>query len=569
MIACVKTRLLNVLLLATVLAAPSAVLALTPFGIRPAGASADAITMTKRAFVAPFPYLPGEDPHQSVSIGTVTDGWAYNTVPLPLPGRTYGVLPRQFRRGLLYGTGPLIDALVAASEYVDRVYPGSVLWLGNIGQEWGGDIPWSVSHNSGRDADLAFYVTDPSGELAVPPDLLRFGSDGRSREYLGYFRFDDARNWALVKALVSSPHARVQYLFISDPLRARLLAHARSRGEPAAIVQAAARVMTQPGAHIPHDDHLHVRVHCSEFDIAGGCRELGRKRPGVELPRGARARAVRRAIEALGNSDGEVRRSAVRRLELVGETGDLGAVRARLGDESPTVRAAAVHAIATLGHERHASWLVHHWEEERDPFVREQMIAALGQLGGRDAGVFFAQVLSRPVALTVGGKPYDARLAVVDAIRRSGRAEPIHSVVALLQEPDLELRARAADTLRVLTNRDLDGLDWRQQQSAARVASAVAEWRGWLEEWQASPREVWVRDGFVRLGIPATASERVRAEKLAPHCGDERRWARENAQRTLMELTSNRPRSLEWPLEDAKAYWVRWVERNGHRLGRR
>lgn len=513
-----------------------------------------------------FPYLPDEPHGHSVSVGTVTDGRTVNAVPLIFPGRTYGVLPRQYHRDLGYGTRELLNALVAASEYVDRVHPGAILWFGNIGRRRGGDIPWSVSHNAGRDADLAFYTTDPEGNPVQPPDLLHYRANGRTREYGGYYRFDTPRNWTLVKALVVSPHAQIQYLFISDPLRDRLLDYARSRGEPAAIINRAARLMQQPGRDIPHDDHLHVRVYCSAFDRTGGCENLGRVHPGVDLHEGAAERRAERAEVMLRAGEPDTRRNAVDRLALLGGRSQLGQIRRRLSDPDPTVRAAAVDAIAGLGGDVEMGWLVAHWTDESDDLVRSRIVAAGGTLGGRAAGLLFAELLGAASPVTISGKTYDLRLDVLDATAKAARAEPTYGIVELLQSEDAALAARAASTLRLLANRAEDDFDWSQPVSPVEADLAASLWQSWLDGAADQTRDEWVAEGFALVGVPLEGGADAAAERLAGLIADQRPWLGVNAQRQLMRMSRNHPRSLEWPRTDAETYWRRWVRRNRHRL---
>lgn len=526
------------------------------------GVPASAHRIVKSHPADEFPYLPDEPAGHSVSVGTVTDGRIMNAVPLEYPGRTYGVLPRQYHRSLGYGSRELIAALVSASEYVDRVHPGSILWFGNIGRRRGGDIPWSVSHNAGRDADLAFYTTDPDGNLVQPPDLLHYRASGRSQEYGGYYRFDTPRNWTLVKALVVSPHSQVQYLFISNPLRQTLLDYARSRGEPATIIDRAARLMQQPGRDIPHDDHLHVRVYCSAFDRTGGCQNLGRVHPGVDLHDSAAARRIERAAVLLRAGEVDTRRRAVERLALLDGQSQLGLIRRRLSDPDPTVRAAAVDAIARLGDTDEMGWLVMHWEDENDDLVRSRIIAAGGALGGRTAGLLFAQLVGSAESVELAGKPYDLRLDVLDSVALSGRAEPAFGVVELLEDPDIEVARRAASTLRMLANRSEDSCDWDQNVSAIEAQLAASQWTAWLENAADSSRDEWVANGFAELGVAMDGRASAAAAELANIIDDERAWLSVNAQRLLMRMSRNQPRSLDWPTSDAETYWRRWVRRN-------
>ncbi len=514
----------------------------------------------------PFPYLPDEPNGRSVSIGTVTDGHIVNALALPLPGRTYGILPRQYQRRLTYGSEELIEGIVAASEYVEQVHPGAVLWLGNIGRRGGGDIPWSVSHNAGRDADLAFYTLDPDGNEVMPPDLLHYRGNGRSREYGGYYRFDDARNWALVKALVLSETMQIQYLFISNPLRERLLDHARSVREPGWLVDRAGLLLRQPGPEIPHDDHLHIRAFCSRFDVTGGCQNIGRIHSGTETYTAELRGRVAHAVSLLRAGEAETRRLAVERLRVLEARSELDMVRRRLSDPSPLVRAAAVDTIAALGSERSVDWLVLHWEDETEDYVRERLVRAAGRLGGRSAGLFLTDLLSAPRWVEVEGRRYDLRLVALDAVRQSGRAEPAWALIDLLAVEDTELRARAALTLRYLSNRQLDHVDWRQDVAESEVVAAEGAWRAWLQSASRQSRDEWVAEGFGLVGVPMRGGARQAAAEIARVINDERTWLSDNAQRQLMRMTGNEPRSLDWPRSDAEMYWVRWVRRNPGRV---
>jgi penicillin-insensitive murein endopeptidase len=98
-------------------------------------------------------------------------------------------------------------------------------------------------------------------------------------------RFDLARNWALVEALLVDPAIDVEYLFISERLRDRLLEHAASIHAPADRIDRARRALRQPPRVPPHDDHLHLRIRCSAADRSQGCVDEGRVRLRSEVAR--------------------------------------------------------------------------------------------------------------------------------------------------------------------------------------------------------------------------------------------------------------------------------------------
>ncbi len=519
---------------------------------------------TKSAPEVPFPYLPDEPAERSFSIGTVTDGYVVGAAPLPSPGPTWGVLPRQLGRGLVWGTTELLSTLTFAADRVAARYPGTVLWLGNIGARGGGDIPWSVSHNAGRDADLAFYTTDPAGRHVQPPDLLHYGRDGRSREYGGYYRFDVARNWALVEALLASPHAEIQFLFISNPLRALLLEHGERVGADPAVVARARQVLRQPGPEIPHDDHLHLRLYCGRADLGAGCEDTGAPGPNAAARSGALRARAELAASLLRQGDAETRARAVERLGLLRATAHVEQVRRRLSDPSPWVRAQAVDALARIGVAGTARWLADHWEDEDDPLVRERLLRAVAELGGDDAIALVDRALRRPVVGRVAGKPYDLRHAAVGAAERLAHPALVAGLLALVADPDPWLAARAVDALRVVTNHDAEAPDPLRPGSDAAVREAM--WRGLTEQFAGRTRRELLEAGFAAAGYGLAGDRLGRASTLADAAGDRRRWVRINAQRELMRVTGNPARSLEWSASDARLYWTRWVRRNPGRV---
>jgi penicillin-insensitive murein endopeptidase len=91
--------------------------------------------------------------------------------------------------------------------------------------------------------------------------MVPFVADGTAPSWPGA-RFDDARNWSLVAAIVGDGHAKVTHIFVATPIRERLLAYAAKIGASPAIRSKAAEVLAQPRGSLPHDDHFHVRIGC-------------------------------------------------------------------------------------------------------------------------------------------------------------------------------------------------------------------------------------------------------------------------------------------------------------------
>jgi len=220
------------------------------------------------------PTFCGEEPtsdSQSLSLGRSSEGKLLGAKALE-PSEAIRTLPRRHqRRCLNWGTTRLVAALQRAAEAVRQSSPDSPpLGVGDLSKARGGPIPpYSRSHQSGRDADLAFYQLDEQGQPVPAEDLLSF--DARGYADSGKSRFDARRNWLLVRALIEDPEVDVQWMFISRPLRQALLEEARKLKEPAPLLERAERVLHQPTDSRPHDDHFHVRIRCAPEERSAGC----------------------------------------------------------------------------------------------------------------------------------------------------------------------------------------------------------------------------------------------------------------------------------------------------------
>lgn len=160
-----------------------------------------------------------------------------------------------------WGLPPLVRLLERAARRVAARFEGATLLVGDLSRPKGGNLGGHRSHTSGRDADVGFYFVDAEGRSATLGRYHHVRPDG-SVEGAPELRFDDARNWTLVEAWVTDPRARVQHIFVSAPLRARLLSHARRVGAYLPVRQRAALAMKQPRHALPHDNHFHVRIAC-------------------------------------------------------------------------------------------------------------------------------------------------------------------------------------------------------------------------------------------------------------------------------------------------------------------
>jgi penicillin-insensitive murein endopeptidase len=233
-----------------------------------------ALLVTSVVALAGEPTFCDEEPTgdaQSLSVGRASKGKLLGARALE-SGEALRILPvRHLRRCLNWGTPRLVAALNRAAEAVRQRSPDAPpLGVGDMSKARGGPIrPYSRSHQSGRDADIAFYQLDEQGRPVAAEDLVSFDARGYASQ--GKRHFDVERNWLLVRALLQDKEVDVQWMFISTPLRQALLDQARKLQEPAALLERAEQVLHQPTDSSPHNDHFHVRIRCTAEERAAGC----------------------------------------------------------------------------------------------------------------------------------------------------------------------------------------------------------------------------------------------------------------------------------------------------------
>jgi penicillin-insensitive murein endopeptidase len=230
----------------------------------------------------------------SVSMGRADRGVLRDGHELPLAGKGYQVPPVWAKRGTNYGTDEMVGAIQRAAARVADRLPGGTLGVGDLSHRGGGDMSFHRSHENGRDADLLFYSIDMMGAPLPPADAMpRYrGWRLRGREPyedtgapIGRRYFDVPRNWELVAALLEDETIDVEYLFVSEQLRDRMIEYAKSIGAPPHTILHAQKTLKQPRGFQPHDDHLHLRVRCATTDRFQGCVDEGRVRLRSEIVR--------------------------------------------------------------------------------------------------------------------------------------------------------------------------------------------------------------------------------------------------------------------------------------------
>ena len=210
----------------------------------------------------------------SISIGKPQRGRIVDGARIPDRGEGFVTRDTWKSRGNRYATDELVDLLVAVSRRMATRVKQRIV-IADLSARGGGEAhQWHASHQSGRDVDLLYYVRDRAG-TPVEPDAMRvFTADGVAKDGSGY-TVDVPRMWLLARELITAPEAPVQWMFIFEPLAARIIAYARSIDEPEAVVAKVRLALRQPGNGAPHHDHMHVRVYCAKTDRAYGCLDIG------------------------------------------------------------------------------------------------------------------------------------------------------------------------------------------------------------------------------------------------------------------------------------------------------
>jgi penicillin-insensitive murein endopeptidase len=244
------------------------------------------------------PAIPAE------SVGSPNEGRLEGGVRLDTSVAWLRVMPGHETPDRRWGLPSLVHMIDRAAHAVAKRYPKSVLGVGDLSRKRGGDVGGHHSHESGRDADLAFYVVDAKGKPVSPRRFLHFDASLAAVGAPG-LRFDVARNWLFVQSMLLDRKAHVSHIFLSDPLRLALLAHAKKLGVASRLRRRAAMTLMQPTGAPAHDDHFHVRISCPR-ERGSECVEIAKGAPmGARAGRtnkGAHHRAALRTPRAKAHS---------------------------------------------------------------------------------------------------------------------------------------------------------------------------------------------------------------------------------------------------------------------------
>ena len=463
-------------------------------------------SLEPRLFTTPISGIPRTHPKVgrrrgsgSLSIGTTKNGFIVGCREMPIQGNHHRVLPEQAVRNTRCGTVELVDALLAAGRDVARVGEDSLLPVGNLSRVGGGDIPWSISHNSGRDADVGLYLNGPDGRQVIPDNFVQVDSTGKG-EWNGLpVTLDRDRTWKMVKSLVTNRKIEIQWLFVADHVRSLLLDHAAGRKESARLIRKAALAMAQPGWSNPHDDHIHVRVYCSVDDLLEGCQDWGSNRPWfVDRTRRIerRARELRRLLRS---SKPGIRADSATVLGRMGRSEALSRIVRLLKDRSPRVRVAASRAIGRLGVWGVTPAVLHAIGTVSEGEAVEALLEAINRkLSGKRRARVLSRLLSSHREYQLDFGPFSLTRKVGDwafeQLAGTRGREAAEALIGALRRTDVDV-LQVNEVLVRLTATEAAG---PQPAVDDELAGYWEDW--WSRNEDKSPIE-WIEDSFRKAGV--------------------------------------------------------------------
>lgn len=214
----------------------------------------------------------------SISVGKTSGGYLVDGKRLPDKGDGYLTREVWLARENRFGTDEMVELVTGVARRLAPQMKGARLVIGDMSSRHGGNglanTAFHRSHQSGRDTDFVYPMRDADGKPFEADAMHAFDGRGRSHDKSD-ITLDIPRTWLLVKELVSAPEATVQFIFMYEPIAQLVLEHAAADGEPPQLIAKARRALRQPGDSARHDDHLHVRIYCSNADREFGCVDFG------------------------------------------------------------------------------------------------------------------------------------------------------------------------------------------------------------------------------------------------------------------------------------------------------
>ena len=477
------------------------------------------------------------DPPRSQSRGDSSHGTLHNGVPLPLKTEAFRVLPITVKRGFYYGTTELIASLKQAAQKVRTLHPGSVLQFGNLSRPGGGDIPQSRSHNSGRDADMAFFFRDQQKKDVQPRTLLHVLKDGKTKD--GKLHFDVARNWDLIHELVSNPDIHIQWIFAANWLRTPMLQYAKANGVPLRTRIRMETVLKQPSDSAPHNDHFHLRIYCSEEDrLQNGCIDYGTRWPWVpdhaDKKRLLKIKWLNAALDK--NASSSVRQNALTQLTSLRARNGIPRLLPLLQDKE---LGRSVRALITQTRAVEATpALLEQWSTADTLSEKTDLIETLARLKTSQAEGALVDCIQDAAI------PLATRTRALDTLVSQKSRQAVPALISMLNNVEDPWQLAIHTALGRLTNHTLP---------------LKAQWESWWSAHQGDSSLDWIAAGYTLWGCAMCHSGKwsVRVDALIDAItGPEHiSW---HAQHDLNNLTGNGTRTTSWTPVKSHKYWAKW-----------
>ncbi len=500
-------------------------------------------------------------PKDSTSLGRTNEGGLLNPAALPKKGAGFALLSMVAPRKTNYGTRELIALIERATAAVAERHAGSVLGVGNLGFADGKKIPWSVSHQSGRDGDLGMYAVTADGApyekvRKQPLAFSKFEKNLEARAQGQAVKFDVARNLALVQALVEDEEARVQYIFVAAWLKAALLAEGHRKGLPQKTLTRMAEVMHQPTDSNPHADHYHLRLFCSVEDRLHGCVNRGPPRAWVDVGDKEHAEAAAKVAGVLQLKDKRHEGlviGALERLAAMMANSEVESIVKSLADERPRVRKAALESLEAIGDPKAADGIVAILPTVSDPAWAEKLFAAIPKLDGTALVGLAERVIADPGAMLHSKARKRAEPAIAASalavLRDHGGPANVRPIIALLSHRDPGVKKAADAALRHLTCQPLSGQKafaryWEENAKSSDEARAESGLR--------ARKLLNVREVRSRVGVAALIGLLDKREPEVRVC----------AQRLLTVLTGHESDTRLRSAARNKRHWANWWRDN-------
>lgn len=486
----------------------------------------------------------------SLSLGSVGSGVLKNGSRLEHVGPYHEIIERHRKNKTNYGTKELTDLIRHAAFVVSEKHKGAKLRVGNLSQKGGGDIRWSRSHNSGRDADIAFYVLNPKGESENAKAITKSLGDGSVPRFPGY-SFDVERNWTFVEALIGH-EVGIQWIFISNPLKDMLLKYADEKGVDEEIIKRAAFVLHQPTDALPHDDHFHIRISCPIKDRIDGCLPAG---PSWDWLPDSRPYQLSRAIE-LGKAirEGTPKEQSAA-INFLADTRQLFRADIALS-LIPSVKNNNLKLKLIQLAAKPFSWSEYSLRkvrevistEKRTLFLSNAYLILRRSLNDRSFEFSISQMENTKLSL-------NERKLAIQALRHMEDGETIGRLISLLEKSPKELGQVIHQELQIMTNHLGGYEEW--PRSAKKQAKILATWKA-LQKNFGTSHAAWREAGFVAVGLRNTTEPDLLISLLESGTP----FQAYNANRRLREITG-RWSALEFK-DQGLVYnkWKKWWDRN-------